>query len=90
MVESVELTNKTASAFRDGLGNRAQFMINTYQSKEKITKSPKNRIMPVSAEITYTKSETTPRILNIAWEPLVTDANVTYTVVLSEDPQANL
>ena len=90
MVESVELTNKTTSAFRDGLGNRGQFMINTYQSKEKITKRPKNRIMPVSAEITYTKSETTPRILNIAWEPLVTDANVTYTVVLSEDPQANL
>jgi hypothetical protein len=90
VVESIELTNKTTSAFRDGLGNRAQFMINTYQSKEKITKSPKHRKMPVSAEITYTKSESSPKIVNIAWEPLVTDANVTYTVILSEDPLANL
>ena len=46
--------------------------------------------MPVSAEITYTKSESSPKIVNIAWEPLVTDANVTYTVILSEDPLANL
>jgi len=65
-------------------------MINTYQSKEKITKSPKDRKMPLSSEITYTKSETNPKVINFAWEPLVTDANVTYTVVLSEDPLANL
>ena len=90
MVESIELTDKTTSAFRDGLGDRAQFMINTYQSKEKITQNSKHRIMPLSSEITYTKSETSPNVLNITWEPLVTDANVTYTLVVSDDPEANL
>jgi len=28
--EAIELTDKKTSAFRDGLGNRAQFMLKTY------------------------------------------------------------
>lgn len=54
VVESIELTDKTTSAFRDGLGNRAQFMIQTYQSKTKVTASSNHRTMPVSSDLFYT------------------------------------
>lgn len=89
-MEAVEITDKKTSAFRDGLGNRAQFMIKTYQSKDPVTSSSFHHLMPADPNVRYSKSSTSPNIITVEWDPLATSEEVQYTVVVSEDPKSNL
>jgi hypothetical protein len=74
VVEAISITDKLTSAFRDGMGNRAQFMIKAYQSPDKISAGNDKKLKPSSSTLRYEISEKSDNILILKWEPLPTSA----------------
>jgi hypothetical protein len=89
IVESIALTNKKHSAFRDGNGNRAQFMIKAYQSPDMITQANDHKLRPSSSDLMYYQSESSKNIITIKWVSLPY-TEVEYYVIVSTDMEANL